>query len=118
MTTQTPAPAPPDMPGNNYVEAEQWPEFTRLRSTLRRFVFPVTVAFLVWYGLYVILSVYARSFMDTKVVGNINIALVFGLLQFVTTFLIAWAYVRYADRQLDPLAAQVRARLDGGGEPQ
>ena len=33
--------------------------------------------------------------MGTKVVGNINVALVFGLLQFVSTFVIAWLYSRY-----------------------
>jgi uncharacterized membrane protein (DUF485 family) len=52
--------------------------------------------------------------MGTKVVGHINVALVFGLLQFVTTFLIAWLYVRYADRTLDPMAAEMRERLEGG----
>ncbi|HKT02931.1 MAG TPA: DUF485 domain-containing protein [Rugosimonospora sp.] len=114
MATQTPASAPPSTPDNSYVEAEQWPEFDRLRRALRSFVFPTTVAFLVWYALYVILSAYARSFMGTKVVGNINIALIFGLLQFVTTFLIAWLYVRYADRKLDPLASELRSRLEGG----
>ena len=46
--------------------------------------------------------------MDTKLVGNINVALVFGLLQFVTTFLIAWLYARYASRKLDPLAPRAR----------
>jgi uncharacterized membrane protein (DUF485 family) len=96
------------------VEAEQWPEFGHLRRAMRRFVFPTTVAFLLWYGLYVVLSAYARNFMGTKVVGNINVALIFGLLQFLTTFLIAWAYVRYADRRLDPLAAELRERLEGG----
>jgi uncharacterized membrane protein (DUF485 family) len=114
MATQSPASAPPSTPDNSYVEAEQWPEFDRLRRALRRFVFPTTVAFLVWYGLYVLLSAYARSFMSTKVVGHINIALVFGLLQFLSTFVIAWVYVRYADRRLDPLSAQLRERLEGG----
>ena len=44
------------------------PEFARLRRALRRFVFPVTVAFLVWYSLYVLLAAFARDFMNTKVV--------------------------------------------------
>ena len=43
----------------------------------------MTVAFFLWYALYVLLSAYARGFMGTKVIGNINVALVFGLLQFV-----------------------------------
>ena len=70
-------------------------EFEELRRRFRRFVFPATVAFLSWYLLYVVLSTYARDFMDVKVIGHINVALVFGLLQFVTTFLIAWWYARY-----------------------
>jgi uncharacterized membrane protein (DUF485 family) len=52
--------------------------------------------------------------MDTKVVGHINVALIFGLLQFVSTFLIAWLYTRYADNKIDPLADQLRAEVEGG----
>jgi uncharacterized membrane protein (DUF485 family) len=78
---------------------------------LRSFIFPMTIAFFLWYLLYVLLSAYARGFMSTKVVGNINIALIFGLLQFLSTFLIAWYYSRYASRKLDPLADAIRSKL-------
>jgi uncharacterized membrane protein (DUF485 family) len=88
------------------------PEFDALRRSLRSFVFPMTVAFLAWYLLYVLLSAYARGFMGTKLVGNINVAFVFGLLQFVSTFLIAWWYARYADRKIDPVADRIRAELE------
>jgi uncharacterized membrane protein (DUF485 family) len=74
----------------------------------------MTIAFIVWYALYVILSAYARDFMGTKVVGNINVALIFGLLQFVSTFLIAWLYSRFANRKLDPIADAIRAKMTGG----
>jgi len=100
--------------GDDFVEVANSPEFQTLRRTLRRFVFPATAVFLLWYALYVLLSAFARSFMSTKVVGHINIALIFGLLQFVSTFVIAWLYARYADRQLDPLAASLRARVNAG----
>ncbi|WP_340539207.1 DUF485 domain-containing protein [Nocardioides sp. GXZ039] len=83
------------------------PEFKELRHRYRAFVFPVTVAFLAWFLLYVVMSNWAESFMAQKVVGNINVALVFGLLQFVTTFLIAYAYSRYSATRLDPLADQL-----------
>ena len=63
-----------------------------------------TAAFLAWYLLYVIMSNWAGGFMATQVVGNINVALVFGLLQFVTTFGLAYMYSRYSNAQLDPLA--------------
>jgi uncharacterized membrane protein (DUF485 family) len=130
MSTQTPvppaAPAPPPSEeptrrvapdSSAYLSVEQSPEFAQLRKALRSFVFPMTVAFFAWYALYVILSAYARDFMGTKIVGNINVALVFGLLQFVSTFVIAWLYARYASRKLDPLAEQMRARVETGGQP-
>jgi uncharacterized membrane protein (DUF485 family) len=75
----------------------------------------MTAAFFIWYALYVILSAYARDFMATKVIGNINVALVFGILQFVTTFLIAWLYARFADRKLDPVADRIRADIEQQG---
>lgn len=86
------------------------PEFAALRKAYRGFVFPATAAFLSWYLLYVVMSNWATDFMGTKVVGNINVALVFGLLQFVTTFVIAWLYARYSTSRLDPLARELEQR--------
>jgi uncharacterized membrane protein (DUF485 family) len=113
MATETPAPPAPPGEGR-YRSVQGSDEFGALRKAFRSFVFPTTVAFLVWYGLYVVLSAYARGFMSTKVVGHINVALVFGLLQFVSTFLIAWLYTRWADRRLDPSADRLRAEIEGG----
>ena len=112
MSTQVEPSAPPDP--MNYVAVQASPEFVALRKTLRGFIFPMTIAFFLWYALYVILSAYARDFMGTKVVGNINVALIFGLLQFVTTFLIAWIYSRFAARRLDPVADKIRSEMEGG----
>jgi uncharacterized membrane protein (DUF485 family) len=39
---------------------------------------------------------------------------VFGLLQFVSTFAITAAYVRFADRKLDPLSAEMRGEIESG----
>jgi uncharacterized membrane protein (DUF485 family) len=113
MSTQVDPAAPTDP--HDYIAVQSSPEFVGLRKTLRGFIFPMTIAFFLWYALYVILSAYARDFMGTKVVGNINVALIFGLLQFVTTFLIAWLYARFAGRRLDPTADAIRARLESGG---
>lgn len=97
-----------------YLEVQRSPEFARLRHTVRSFVFPWTVAFFLWYALYVLLSAYARGFMGIKLVGNINVALVLGLLQFVSTFLIAWMYSRYAATRIDPQADAIREELESG----
>jgi uncharacterized membrane protein (DUF485 family) len=65
-----------------------------------------------WYLLYVLLSNYAGDFMSTRLIGNINVALVLGLLQFVTTFLIAYLYSRYSNKHLDPLAGRLLVQYD------
>jgi hypothetical protein len=51
--------------------------------------------------------------MATKVIGTINIGLLFGLLQFVSTFAITIAYMRWADREFDPTADALRERIEG-----
>ncbi len=88
-------------------------EFQGLKRTLRRFIFPATALFLAWYLLYILLTVYARDLMSTKVIGAINVAYIFGLLQFVSTFVIAFVYSRYADKHFDPTADRIRHRLEG-----
>ncbi|MET8676195.1 DUF485 domain-containing protein [Streptomyces sp. NPDC004647] len=95
------------------LEVQASPEFSELRRTYRSFAFPLTVGFIIWYLLYVMLSIYAGGFMGTKVVGNINVALVFGLAQFATTFLIAWWYARHAAAKIDPKADALKSRLEG-----
>jgi uncharacterized membrane protein (DUF485 family) len=90
------------------------PDFTELRKRYRGFVFPATAAFLTWYLLYVVLSNWAPDFMGHKLFGNINVALVFGLLQFATTFALAYVYSQYANKKLDPLAAQLLAEYHAG----
>ena len=69
------------------------------------------------YFVYVILAAYAHDFMSQRLVSNINVGLVMGLLQFVTTFAVTWAYVRYADRVLDPRSARIRDEMEAEGLP-
>ncbi|WP_424214431.1 DUF485 domain-containing protein [Streptomyces sp. BI20] len=107
-----PPPAPPTPEDFQRVQASA--EFAELRRAHRSFAFPLTVAFVAWYLLYVLLSNYAGGFMGTKLVGNVNVALVFGLAQFATTFLIAWWYSRHAARSLDPKAEAIKSRLEAG----
>ena len=122
MTSSETAPSRRGLPTPEaYSRMDADPRFVDLRRRFRNFVFPMTVAFLTWYLLYVVLSAFGRSFMDAKVVGNLNVAFFFGLSQFVTTFLIAWAYSRFADKRIDPVARELRRELQGtereGSEP-
>lgn len=94
-----------------YTAIQDTPEFADLRNRFRRFVFPMTGLFLAWYFLYVLLSTYASDFMSHKLFGNITTGLVFGLLQFVSTFAITMAYTRWADRSFDTAAAELGERV-------
>jgi uncharacterized membrane protein (DUF485 family) len=109
------APAQPTT--EQFVEVQSSREFGDLRRTHRSFAFPLTVAFVAWYLLYVLLSNYADGFMGTKLFGNINVALVLGLGQFLTTFLIAWLYSRHAAGRLDPRAATIKTHMEGAPTP-
>lgn len=94
-----------------YDDLHASPEFAELKRRYRGFALPATAAFLVWYLTYVVLSMWAGDFMGRQVVGNINVALVLGLLQFATTFAIAWLYSNYSTKRLDPLARELDERF-------
>ncbi|WP_285779424.1 DUF485 domain-containing protein [Microtetraspora sp. NBRC 13810] len=95
-----------------YEQVQGSEQFQELKRRFRAWTFPMTAAFLGWYLLYVVLSGWARDFMGVKLLGNINVALVLGVLQFVSTFGIAWAYSRHAQKKLDPLADQLRDEVE------
>ncbi|OIK26706.1 DUF485 domain-containing protein [Streptomyces malaysiense] len=116
MATETPPPAAPGTPlptAEEFTEVRQSAEFAELRRAHRSFAFPLTAAFIAWYLLYVLLSNYAGGFMGTEVVGNLDVALLLGLAQFLTTFLIAWWYARHAAARLDPKAQAIKSRMEG-----
>jgi uncharacterized membrane protein (DUF485 family) len=87
-------------------------DFAELKRSYFGFVVPLTIAFMAWYLLYVLLSNYASDFMGHVLFGNINVALVFGLLQFVTTFGIAIWYALFAARRMDPIADRLREEYE------
>ena len=101
-------------PVDPWAAAHTSPDFAMLRQRFRRFVLPMTAFFLSWYLLYVVLAAFAPHYMAIKVVGNVNIGLIFGLLQFVSTFAITTVYVQFASRSLDPVSSQICKRVEGG----
>lgn len=93
------------------------PSFVKLR---RRFTlqagFLVSV-FLISYLTYLLLSAYARDFLSFQIVPSINVALVLGIGQFLLTFVLAWAFGRYSACSIDPLAEEIRDRVDAEEGP-
>lgn len=107
-----PAYAKSDHTDASYERIAASDDFATLRKRYRGFAITATLAFMAWYLLYVLMSSFAQDFMGTKVIGNINVALVFGLLQFLSTFAIAFLYSRYSAKQLDPIAGRLQAQHD------
>lgn len=100
----------------DYMQIQQSREFRVLRRRLRRFVFPVSVLFIVWYMAYVLLAAYAHEFMSTDIIGEINVGLILGVLQFVSTIIITVAYLKYAKKNIDPQVDLIRRQAGAGNQ--
>ena len=57
---------------------------------------------------YVIAATTAHGLMARPVAGAVNVAMVAGLGQFLTTFLLTWAYARHARLRRDRAALELR----------
>jgi uncharacterized membrane protein (DUF485 family) len=94
---------------------EQTEEFRELVRRRFRFVLPATIFFLVYYFLLPLGNGLAPDLMKTRVVGEVNIAYLFALSEFVMAWVLAYLYIRKANTVFDALAAKVRARAGRGG---
>ena len=93
---------------------EQTDEFRELVRRRLRFVLPATIFFLVYYFLLPLGNGLVPDLMKTKVVGQVNIAYLFALSEFVMAWVLAFLYIRKANGLFDALAAKVRARAGRG----
>lgn len=100
----------------DYHAIQQSPEFLRLRRRLRRFVFPMSAAFFLWYLAFALLSAYAHAFMSHKLLGEINTGTVLGLMQFASTIAIVLTYQRFARKELDPEVQRINELAGVGKE--
>lgn len=91
-----------------YLQVQRSAAFQEVRSRYRRFVVPASVAFFVWYVGYVVTATTAPGLMARPVAGAVNVAMLAGLGQFLTTFLLTWAYARHARLRRDRAALELR----------
>ncbi|MET8452718.1 DUF485 domain-containing protein [Streptomyces sp. NPDC005209] len=91
-----------------YLEVQRSAAFQEVRSRYRRFVVPGAAVFLTWYVGYVVTATAAPGFMARRVAGAVNVAMLAGLGQFLTTFLLTWAYARHARLRRDRIALELR----------
>jgi uncharacterized membrane protein (DUF485 family) len=86
-------------------------EFKAMVAAKMRFIVPATIFFIVYYFALPVLVGYARDFMDTKVLGDVNIAYLFALSQFFMAWILAWLYLRQAGK-FDEMSKNIVARLN------
>jgi len=113
-TSTAAAPQPSRTSAIGYEAVRASRDFWTIQRRYGSFVKPVCTLFIIWYFLFVIVAVFAPGFMRISVFGDVNVGLCFGVLQFVSTFVIAVSYRRWARRRLDPLSERLRHRLEGG----
>ncbi|MET9393186.1 DUF485 domain-containing protein [Streptomyces sp. NPDC006624] len=95
-------------PADVYLEVQRSAAFQEVRRRYRRFVVPACAAFFAWYVGYVVAATTAPEVMARPVAGAVNVGLVAGLGQFLTTFLLTWAYARHARLRRDRAALELR----------
>ena len=94
-------------------------DFRALVASKVRFVVPAVVFFLVYYFALPVLVGYFPGLMETKMIGDINLAYLFALSEFVMAWAVMYFYLRRA-RVFDAMAARIVAALgrrNGGTQP-
>jgi uncharacterized membrane protein (DUF485 family) len=104
-------------PEVDWEAVERWPEFQELVHRRRSFVLPATIFYLSWYMGFILLASYAPDFMGESVYEGLTVGYVLALTQFVMVAVLGLGYLRKADRDFDPLAAQIVEKAGGGGTP-
>lgn len=91
--------------------------FRDLMTTKRIFIVPAFIFFVVYYFALPVLVGYAPEFMAKKVAGQVNLAYLFALSQFVMAWIIAALYVKAA-ANFDRLANDIleKSEKSKGGE--
>jgi uncharacterized membrane protein (DUF485 family) len=87
------------------------PEMIELERRHSRFVWPITVFFLVYYLALNLLAGTSPGLMGTKLFGEFTFGYLFALSQFLMAFVVAWVYSRWAASRIDPLATDLREKL-------
>jgi uncharacterized membrane protein (DUF485 family) len=99
-------------PGYDWEAVEHSDEFQALVHARRRFVIPATVFFLAWYLGFVLLAGYAKNFMGESIYEGFTVGYALALTQFLMVWGLAWAYLRKADRDFEPLEQAAAARAE------
>jgi uncharacterized membrane protein (DUF485 family) len=88
-------------------------DFRELVREKRHFIIPATIFFLIYYFGFLVLVGYFPSVVEVNVIGNINLAYLLALSEFVMAWIIVYLYVRRAGL-FDKLANAILTKVKGG----
>jgi len=109
--TPTPLMPPDAQPGQTvWDRVAAMDEFKDLMAAKARFIVPATLFFVIYYFALPVLVGFARPLMEVAVLGPVNIAYLFALSQFFMAWILAWLYMRAADR-FDAQAKRILEKL-------
>lgn len=106
----TTSPSPTSEVDWQAIEADS--DFHELIREKRNFIIPATIVFLVYYFGFLILVGYFPSFAEVNVFGNINLAYLIAISEFIMAWIIVYLYARRAGT-FDKLAQAIIAKVKG-----
>lgn len=102
-----------DLEGIDFIAVQNSAEYRELRSAHVNFAFPMVIMFVGYYFVFVLLATYAPAFMGSRIGASyIPWGVPLGLVAFASTWYVTWAYVRHANKNLDPRSTALRERLE------
>jgi uncharacterized membrane protein (DUF485 family) len=111
--TQAGGGPPPAPTAAEWQAIERDEQFRELVRAKRGFIFPATAFFIVYYFALPVLVGYWPEAMSRDVIGEVNVAYLYALSQFIMAWVIMALYVRRA-RVFDGMVARLIARVRGG----
>lgn len=102
-------------PDDRYTAVYDSARFTALRRKSDSFIGWTAAAFYGWWLITIGLAAFVPDFFRTSIGGPLNVGLLFVLISFALVMVVSTMALRYARTQLDPLADEVRADVEGGG---
>ena len=79
-----------------------------LASRRLRVALSLTAAMLVVYFGFILLIAFAKGFLSERILSGLTVGMALGVLVILTTWLLTWTYVRWANRVYEPEVTRLR----------
>jgi uncharacterized membrane protein (DUF485 family) len=97
-----------------YSEVARSELFRKLMDKKKRFIIPMTLFFLAFYGTLPVLTAYSKV-LNRDAIGSISWAWVFGFAQFIMTWVFCWLYTRKS-AEFDAICEQLKEKVQTKSE--